>query len=145
MDKHTNRSAEPTPFYSGVAVRGRDQHKREGAGERCRTEGGAEKLLRKLGARITPLKTQRAKEEQRRLVALCHEYIKQHGAPTNLAVFIKWLRSRDGLIATRNLKDASGRSMRLRPNGARNRVEVSDATVRRILRSVFGLKGSSGR
>jgi hypothetical protein len=107
--------------------------------------GNAEKLLRELGARITPLKSQRAKEEQRLLVALCHEYIKENGAPTNHTEFIKWLRSKGVLVATRNLKDASGRSMRLRPNGARNRVEISGATVRSILRSVFGLKGRPGR
>lgn len=105
----------------------------------------AKRLLRVLEARITPAKTQRAKEEQRAIVALCHEYVKQYGAPRSPAELIKWLRSRNGLIATRNLKDAKGRSMRLRLNGERKRIVVSEATVGNIIRSVFGLKWSRGR
>jgi hypothetical protein len=94
---------------------------------------------------ITPAKTQRAKEEQRAIVALCHEYIKQYGAPRSPTELIKWLRSKNGLIATRNLKDTKGRSMRLRLDGERVGIVVSEATVRNIIRSVFGLKWTRGR
>jgi hypothetical protein len=101
--------------------------------------------VRALEARITAPKKQRAIEERRPIVACAREYIAAHGAPANLTDFIKQLRKDNVLTTTRNPKDAKGRSLARSKSAQGVKTQMSDRTVRNILRSVLGLTGPRGR
>jgi hypothetical protein len=102
-----------------------------------------ENQIRRFEAMITPPKKRKALEDQRPTVAECLKEIRAHGAPANHARFITKLREKDAFKATRTLKSSTGRSLHgTRADKAR---PVSDTTARGILRSVFGLKGQSGK
>ena len=85
--------------------------------------------VRRLEAKITPPKRQRAIDDRRPIVARMLHDIQRHGAPSNLTRFIKQLRDDGVLNMTRFGKQYT----------------VSFTKARNILRAQFGIQGKRGR
>ena len=88
-----------------------------------------ENRIRRKEAMITPRKKQKAIDDRRLIVTKCLEYIRQCGAPANITEFINALR-REGVLTKTNVDKKS---------------QISDTTVRNILRDIFDMEGQSGR
>ena len=88
-----------------------------------------ENRIRRKEAMITPRKKQKAIDDRRLIVTKCLEYIRQCGAPANITEFINALR-REGVLTKTNVDKKS---------------QISDTTVRNILRDIFDMEGQRGR
>lgn len=83
----------------------------------------------RLEARITPIKKQKAIDDRKLIVVKCSEYFKQHGTPNNITDFINGLR-REGVLTKTNIDKKS---------------QISDTTVRNLLRDIFRIGGQNRR
>lgn len=86
---------------------------------------------RGLANRITPTAKQAAATRNRALTAAILRYIREQGAPSNIANLLVWLRGQGFQIAD--------------DNAPRDNNDVTARTVRSILGEKFGVGGRAGR